>query len=184
MPPPRISPNSRIDDRAGSVADRAGSWNTRLACSILRVRVACPPTKAAGAGAGTGVATASPNQRSARASSSPSSTAPDADTTIRSGEYSRARQASTLALSAGFRLSTEPRIGRPSGWPVKARVWTISNTWSSGVSKASAISWATTSFSRSISAGSRAGRNTRSDSTCMFSARVPSSPRTSKLVRS
>ncbi|RYF99895.1 MAG: efflux RND transporter permease subunit, partial [Caulobacteraceae bacterium] len=33
-------------------------------------------------------------------------------------------QASTLALSAGFRLAMEPRIGRPSGCLAKARVWT------------------------------------------------------------
>ena len=37
-----------------------------------------------------------------------------------------------------------PRIGRPRAWPAKAAAWASSNTWSSGVSAASAISWPTT----------------------------------------
>ena len=57
-----------------------------------------------------------------------------------------------------------PRIGRPSGWPAKAAAWASSNTRSSGVSAASAISWATTCFSRARSPASRDGRRTRSES--------------------
>ena len=166
------------------MAEGAGSWKTILACSIRRVRAASPPVKRGAAGASAGVETSPPNQRSAKARSSASSTAPETATTIRSGEYRRARQSPMVARVIGLRLLTDPRIGRPSGWPAKARVWAISKTWSSGVSKASAISWATTSFSRSISAGSSVGRKTRSDTTCMASGSEPCRARTSKLVRS
>jgi len=88
------------------------------------------------------------------------------------------------ARSARPMLSTEPRMGRPSGCPAKARAPAISNTWSSGVSKASAISCATTSFSRITSAALSVGRKTMSESTCMAMGREDSMARTSKLVRS